>query len=104
MKRKSIKNRNCTVLALALLALAVTASQTPAQSIYTPYAFTNFAGLPGVGGSDDGAGSAARFNGPLALTGSAGQGGIAVRFRIPSGLAVDSGDNVYVADTYNHTI
>src|SRR5256885_1884074 len=135
-----MKNRNCTPLALALLALAVTATQARAQSIYTPYAFTNFAGLPGVYGTNDGTGSAARFNGPYGvavdragnvyvadamkstireitpagvvttLAGTAGQygsadgTGSAARFFQPSGVAVDSGGNVYVADSENHTI
>src|SRR6266853_757385 len=80
-----MKNSNYTVLALALLALAVTSHQTGAQLIYTPYAFTNFAGLPGGRGNVDGTGSAARFN-------------------YPAGVAVDSAGNVYVADYDNHTI
>jgi sugar lactone lactonase YvrE len=80
-----MKNRNCTVWALALLALAVTATHTRAQSTYTPYAFTNFAGLPGASGTNDGTGGAARFIGPR-------------------GVAVDGAGNVYVADTYNYTI
>ena len=46
---------------------------------------SNLAGLPGGGGSADGAGGAARFAGP-------------------SGVAVDSAGNVYVADTGNDTI
>jgi sugar lactone lactonase YvrE len=46
---------------------------------------TTIAGLAGVSGSDDGAGSTARF----------------LR---PQGVAVDSGGNLYVADTGNHTI
>ena len=46
---------------------------------------TTLAGLAGYAGSADGAGSNARF-------------------RSPSGLAVDSADNVYVADTWNSTI
>ena len=46
---------------------------------------TTLAGLAGASGSADGAGSAARFSGP-------------------SGLAVDSAGNLYVADTLNHTI
>src|SRR5437667_5949962 len=80
-----MKNRNCRVLALALVALAVTATQTHAQATYTPYAFTNFAGLPGVSGINDGTGSAARFWEPEAL-------------------AVDSAGNVYATDSNNHTI
>src|SRR5438552_3658877 len=46
---------------------------------------TTLAGLAGSYGSADGTGSAARFY-------------------EPSGVAVDSGGNVYVADTGNHTI
>ena len=46
---------------------------------------TTLAGLAGRWGSADGTGSAARFN-------------------YPSGVAVDSAGNVYVADTCNHTI
>jgi hypothetical protein len=46
---------------------------------------TTLAGLAGTYGNADGTGSAARFN-------------------YPSGVAVDSSGNVYVADTYNHTI
>src|SRR5260370_28285526 len=49
------------------------------------YAFTNFAGMPGGAGNVDGTRSAARFF-------------------LPSGVAVDSAGNVYVADTYNRTI
>ncbi len=77
--------RNCTLSALALLALAGGGTQIAAQSTYTPYAFTNFAGMPGVSGSADGAGGAARFS-------------------IPEGVAVDSGGSIYVADTSNQTI
>jgi sugar lactone lactonase YvrE len=46
---------------------------------------TTLAGLPGVRGSDDGKGSAARFN-------------------LPSGVAADLEGNIYVADLLNHTI
>ena len=49
------------------------------------YAFTNFAGQPGGLGNADGTGSNARFY-------------------YPSGVAVDSAGNVYVADTANNTI
>jgi hypothetical protein len=48
-------------------------------------AVTTLAGLAGSSGSADGTGSAARFNHPW-------------------GVATDSGGNVYVADSYNHTI
>src|SRR5713226_2278474 len=46
---------------------------------------TTLAGTAGSGGSADGAGAAARFNQPF-------------------GIATDSAGNVYVADTFNHTI
>jgi hypothetical protein len=46
---------------------------------------TTLAGKAGSYGSIDGAGSAARFNGP-------------------SGVAVDTSGNVYVSDPYNHTV
>jgi sugar lactone lactonase YvrE len=52
---------------------------TPAGVVST------LAGLAGTSGSADGAGSAARFN-------------------LPAGLTVDASGNVYVADTYNHTV
>ncbi len=46
---------------------------------------TTLAGSPGVSGSADGVGTAARFN-------------------APSGIAVSNVGTVYVADSYNHTI
>ena len=46
---------------------------------------STFAGMPGMVGSDDGAGGNARFAGP-------------------EGVATDSAGNVYVADSYNCTI
>lgn len=46
---------------------------------------STLAGSPGVSGSADGTGTAARFN-------------------MPSGIAVDAAGNVFVADTNNHTI
>lgn len=46
---------------------------------------TTLAGLAGTSGSTDGTGSAARFN-------------------LPAGLTVDGSGNIYVADTFNHTI
>jgi sugar lactone lactonase YvrE len=52
---------------------------TPSGSV------TTRAGSPEFGGSADGIGSSARFN-------------------HPTGVAVDSATNVYVADTWNHTI
>src|SRR5437016_14678262 len=68
-----------------ILALALTAHRSRAQSTYTPYAFTNFAGLPGGWGNVDGTGSAARFTDP-------------------EGVATDSAGNIYVADGANATI
>ena len=98
------------------------------------------AGSPQQVGSADGAGSAARFSSPLGiavdsggniyvadsgnqtvrkvtpsgivstLAGSPGQSGsadgigTAARFKSPSGIAVDSAGNVYVADTGNDTV
>jgi SMP-30/Gluconolactonase/LRE-like region/NHL repeat/FG-GAP-like repeat len=46
---------------------------------------TTFAGQPGTFGSADGTGTAARFSGPR-------------------GIAVDAAGNVYVGDSFNHTI
>ena len=46
---------------------------------------TNFAGLAAVPGTNNGTGTAAQFNKPFAL-------------------AVGTNGNVYVADTYNHTV
>src|SRR5437667_1861357 len=80
-----MKTRQCTLLALALFTLAVAVTRIHAQSIYTPYAFTNFAAKPGFSGTNDGTGNAARFY-------NAGS------------VALDSAGNVYVADFGNHTI
>jgi len=66
-----------------LTALSVRAQSTYEPYTYEPYTFTTFAGLPP--GSANGTGSAARFNSP-------------------SGVAVDSAGNTYVADTVNSTI
>jgi len=74
-----------TVFQLALVGLTLVTARTRAQSIYTPYAFTNFAGLPGASGTNDGASGAARF-------------------ADPNGIAVDNAGNVYVADEANQTI
>jgi streptogramin lyase len=55
------------------------------ESVYEPYLFTTFAGTAGVVGSANGTGSAAEFSSP-------------------SGIVVDAADNLFVADTGNHTI
>jgi hypothetical protein len=70
-------------VAETMIVLAVTAIQSLAQSTYTPYTFTTLAG--GAGYSTNAAGSAARFRDPLTV-------------------AVDSVNNVYVAEQGNHTI
>src|SRR5437870_900027 len=121
-------------------AFTILLATTVAVSAQVQYAFTNLAGLPGGPGSVDGAGGAARFNQPGAvavdiagnvyvadtynhtirkitsegevttLAGSAGQGGRAdgtgnaARFNEPSGVAVDSTGNLYVAEFQNSTI
>lgn len=69
----------------AVMGLALTSIRASAQSVYTAYTFATIAGGGGGAGSADGMGSAARF-------------------AEPSGVAVDSADNVYVADSDNHTI
>jgi sugar lactone lactonase YvrE len=61
------------------------AGSARAQSIYTPYAFTNFVGQPGLDGWMDGAGNGGQFH-------------------IPQGVAVDAAGNLFVADTFNHAI
>lgn len=101
---------------------------------------TTLAGLAGFAGTNDGAGAAARFNGPFGIavdssgnvyvsdnlddtirkispaglvttfagapgvSGSADGTNSAARFNLPDGLALDSNNNLYVADTDNHTI
>jgi hypothetical protein len=69
-----------------LLTLLWAAVAWPAFSQTSPiYAWTNFVGQPGGLGNVDGTGSAARFY-------------------LPSGVAVDSAGNVFVADEHNSTI
>src|SRR5437667_199534 len=80
-----MKRWTYTHFALALLALTLAASQSRAQSVYSPYTFTTLAGTAGQVGSADGRGSEARFNTPFSLT-------------------VDRANNIYVADSSNHTI
>jgi ribosomal protein S11 len=69
------------VLATALLPLAALGQANYA----TPYTFITIAGKAGTSGSNDGTGSAARFNGPV-------------------GVAVDTNGNLYVPDVGNNTI
>jgi sugar lactone lactonase YvrE len=49
-------------------------------------------------------GVATTVGGTLLQSGSADGAGTMARFSGPSGVAVDSAGNIYVADTYNHTI
>lgn len=106
----------------------------------TDWVVTTLAGLAESYGSQNGIGSAARFNAPTSVAvdstgnvyvadtlnhlirkvtpagvvttfaggagvvGSVDGTGTAARFYAPTGVAVDSADNVYVADTYNNTI
>jgi hypothetical protein len=72
------------ILASTILALALMDGQSLAQSNYEPYTFTTLAGKSPD--SPDGTGSEARFGGSE-------DGG-------PSGAAVDSAGNVYVADAH----
>jgi hypothetical protein len=55
------------------------------QSYYPSYYFSTLAGLAGSSGSADGTGDAARFDNPF-------------------GVAADGAGNLYVGDTFNHTI
>lgn len=75
MKRFSVH-----LLSLALVSVAV----QPATA-QQPYAFTNFAGLPGTAGTNDGTVVEARFNSP-------------------AGIIKDPAGNLVVADFGNHTL
>jgi alpha-tubulin suppressor-like RCC1 family protein/sugar lactone lactonase YvrE len=122
------------------LYVADTDNQSIRKIVAATGAVITLAGQAGSSGSVDGAGSAARFNGPsgvavdsegdvyvadtlnntlrmvtpsglvstlAGLPGTAGSAdgtGSAALFRGPQGLAIDSGGNLYVADTNNHTI
>ena len=73
-----------------------------------PFAFTLL--LAACGGGGDGGGSAgpaslALFAGdPMENAGSADGTGAAASFNLPNAVATDGAGNVYVADTFNHTI
>ena len=82
--RRIMTQRNRNLLALAVLAVGLTAAETWAQSSYTPYTFTTIAGATGFG-STDGANAEARF-------------------ALPSGAAVDGAGNIYVGDMMNNTV
>jgi hypothetical protein len=69
---------------LLLTVLALLPAAAPAQG-NAVYMWRNFAGQPGVSGTNDGTASAARFY-------------------LPAGVATDSTGNVYVADSLNYTI
>lgn len=73
------------LLAGTIIGLVMTSERDFAQSAYEPYTFKTIAGAPGGAGIADGSGSTARFSEPWSV-------------------AVDSGGNVYVADTGNNTI
>src|SRR5258706_11149484 len=73
-------NKNSIPCALLFGVLFAFAPAVRAQ----PLAFNTLAGLA-TGGSADGSGNSARFNNPC-------------------GVATDTSGNVYVADTFNHTI
>src|SRR5437667_340912 len=82
-ENKPMKNRKCRVVG-TMIAVALAAIQSLAQSTYEPYTFTTLAGGGGFVSADV-AGNAAQFN-------------------LPTGVTVDGAGNVYVSDTFNHVI
>jgi sugar lactone lactonase YvrE len=79
--------RFCGGRIIALLALALLESTSKAaQLIYTSYAFSTAAGMPGFSGY---------WDAPI---------GQAAVFHYPAGVAADSNGNVYVADTFNGAV
>ena len=73
-----------TVQANGIVYVADSGNQT-IRKIVQGKTVTTIAGTPGVKGSADGVGAAAQFNNPSAMT-------------------ADAAGNLYVTDTYNHTI
>jgi alpha-tubulin suppressor-like RCC1 family protein/sugar lactone lactonase YvrE len=67
------------------LYLADTDNDTIRKIVVSTGTVTTLAGQAGISGNTDATGSAARFN-------------------MPSGVAVDAADNIYVADTLNNTL
>src|SRR3974390_2473416 len=84
-QRAPARTRRCLAMAAAGLglALALSASRLLAQASYQSYSITGIAGSFGGYGYSDGTGSGARFLNP-------------------TGVAVDSAGNVYVADRNNN--
>lgn len=76
--------RSARLRAVCAVLLAVIATATAAQPVYTPYVFSTLAGSAGSG-TADGVGPAAEFN-------------------EPSAVAVARDGTVFVADTNNHAI
>ena len=74
-----------TAMLRTVVALLAASTYSQAQSIYTPYAFTNFVGQPGMVGFADGEGTGAQFY-------------------MPGSVALDSAGNLFVADTQNQVI
>src|SRR5712691_4338873 len=70
-----------------------------------PFAFTVLVAACGDGGSGSPASSLALFAGDVTgASGSVDGTGSLARFNLPNALATDGAGNVYVADTFNHTI
>lgn len=79
-----MRERGLILFCLALCGLAIPASR--GQSVYTaPYTFSTIAGVAQNGGSANGTNSGALFYYPV-------------------NIALDRAGNMFVADTYNHTI